>query len=69
MICGYEILWQEFIDLDYAPLPLVLAGFIGGFLCPTIGRRTDSGMGIGFGGHGDTGLPICMGIHDVGPLI
>lgn len=28
-ICGYEIPWQEFIDFDYAPLPSVLASFVG----------------------------------------
>lgn len=26
-------------------------------------------MGLGPGGHGDTGSPICMGVNYVGPLI
>lgn len=45
-IYGYEIPWQEFLDLDYAPLPLVLAGFIGGFLCP---NRRLKGLSVGWG--------------------
>lgn len=32
-IVGYYISWREMID-SYAPLPSVLAGFIGGVLCP-----------------------------------
>lgn len=31
---GYDIVWQEMLDLDYATLPTVLAGFVKGFLCP-----------------------------------
>lgn len=46
IVCGYEILWQEFLDLDYAPLPSVLAGFIGGFLCPD---RRSKGLFVGWG--------------------
>ncbi|XP_059074222.1 protein MAIN-LIKE 2-like isoform X1 [Cryptomeria japonica] len=45
-VCGYEIPWQEFLDLDYAPLPSVLAGFIGGFLCPD---RRSKGFSMGWG--------------------
>lgn len=45
-VCGYEIPWQEFLDLDYAPLPSVLAGFIGGFLCPD---RRSKGLSVGWG--------------------
>ncbi|XP_057861147.2 protein MAINTENANCE OF MERISTEMS-like [Cryptomeria japonica] len=45
-VCGYEIPWQEFLDLDYAPLPSVLAGFIGGFLC--LDRRSKR-FSVGWG--------------------
>ncbi|XP_059065566.1 protein MAIN-LIKE 1-like [Cryptomeria japonica] len=45
-VCSYEIPWQEFLDLDYAPLPSVLAGFIGGFLCPD---RRSKGFSVGWG--------------------
>lgn len=45
-VCGYEIPWQVFIDLDYTPLPLVLVGFIGGFLCP---NHRLKGLAVGWG--------------------
>lgn len=34
------------MDFDYTPLPSVLAGFIGGFLCPD---RRSKGLVIGWG--------------------
>lgn len=34
------------MDCDYAPLPSVLAGFIGGFLCPD---RRSKGLAMGWG--------------------
>ncbi|XP_059063972.1 serine/threonine-protein phosphatase 7 long form homolog isoform X1 [Cryptomeria japonica] len=46
LICGYEIPWQGFIDFDYAPLPLVLTGFVGGLLC--LDRRS-KGLAVGWG--------------------
>lgn len=45
MICGYEIPWREMVD-SYATFPSVLAGFIGGFLCPDCGSKE---LSIGWG--------------------
>lgn len=43
---GYEIPWQDFLHFGYASLPSVLAGFIGGFLCPDWRSK---GLAMGWG--------------------
>lgn len=45
-IGGYDIAWQEMIELGYATLLTVLAKFIGGFLCPDHGSK---GLSVGWG--------------------
>lgn len=43
-IAGYEMPWQEMFE-RYAPLPSMLARFVGGFLCPD---KRAKGLSVGW---------------------
>lgn len=43
---GYYIAWQKMLDIGYTTLPIVLVGFVGGFLCP---NHRSKGLSIGWG--------------------
>lgn len=44
-IGGYDIVWQEMLELGYATLHIVLARFIGGFLCL---NHKSKGLSVGW---------------------